>query len=121
MPLTSRSCDQLQIPLLLALAILAQLCRYNHKKQTSQRQMVAAACNLSLGSCCHSLEGSRATWIRSTTLQEFYKHTPAGTHQLISGDSWMVASHFFFSIPPHRSIGWGSSLLLLAKRLHACS
>jgi hypothetical protein len=39
-----------------------------------------------------------ATWIRSTTgtLHEFYKHTPAGTHQLISGDSWMVVSYFFF-------------------------
>lgn len=37
-----------------------------------------------------------ATWIKSTTLHEFYKHTPAGTHQLISGDSWMVVSYFLF-------------------------
>lgn len=50
--------------------------------------------------------GSMATWIRrDTTLHEFYNYTPAGTHQLISGDSWMVVSCFFSFASPKYWLG----------------
>lgn len=82
----------MQILFLLVFIILAQLCSHDHYR-ANQPEMVAA-CNLAKASCYHSLSGSTATWMRSTTLHGCYKHTPAGTHQLISGDSWVV-SHFF--------------------------